>query len=115
MHRLSPPDPQYAVETAWRFVALVACMSLLLVLVALTAPWSARVPETTPFIVVVFFSMGLIVLVCFAFAAVGWAVCALLPSSSFRGAASRALVAALISLFIVGGYALVFTGVIRLR
>jgi hypothetical protein len=41
--------------------------------------------------------------------------CALLPRSSSRGATLRAFLAALISLFIVGGYALVFTGVIRLR
>jgi hypothetical protein len=102
-------------KTAWRFVALVAGMSLLLVLVAITARWWARVHEMAPFIFAALFCMGLIVLVCFAFAAVGWAMCALLPRSSFRGAASRALVVALISLFIVGGYALVFTSVIRLR
>jgi hypothetical protein len=115
MLRLSPPDPQYAVKTAWRFVALVACISLLLVLVALTAPWWIGVHETAPFIFAILFCIALVVLVCFAFAAVGWAVFALLPRSSFRGAASRALLAAAISLIIVGGYALVFTGVIRLR
>ena len=115
MLRPSPPDPQYAVKTAWRFVALVFCLSLLVVLIGVTAPWSTRLHETAPFIFAVLFCMSLLVIVCFAFAGVGWAICALLPRSSFRGAASRALIAALISLFIVAGYALVFTGIIRLR
>jgi hypothetical protein len=115
MQRLSIPNPEYAVKTAWRFVALVFSMSLLLMVVAVTLPWWVRVHEMAPFIFAVLFSMSLLVLVCFAFAGVGWAVCALLPRSSFRGAALRAFLAALISFFIVGGYALVFTGVIRLR
>jgi hypothetical protein len=114
MLRLSLPDPQYAVKTAWRFVALVFCLSLFLVLMAVTAPWSIRLHESAPFIFAVLFCMSLLIIVCFAFAGVGWAICALLPRSSFRGAASRALLAALVALFIVGGYALVFTGVIRL-
>jgi hypothetical protein len=115
MLRLSLPNSEYAVKTAWRFVALVFGMSLLLVIVAVTLPWWVRVNETAPFIFAVLFSMSLLVLVCFAFAGVGWAVCALLPRSSFRGSALRAFLAALISFFIVGGYALVITGVIRLR
>lgn len=115
MQRLSLPNPQYAVKTAWRFVALVFSMSLLLVVAIVTLPWWVRVSEIAPFIFAALFCMSLIVLVSFAFAGVGWAVCALLPRSSFRGAALRAFLAALFSLFIVGGYALVFTGVIRLR
>ena len=115
MPKVSLPDPQYAVKTAWRFVALVFCMSLLLVLAAVTTPWWVRVHEMAWFIFVVLFCMSLIVLVCFAFAGVGWALCAVLPRSSFRRAASRALLAALVTLFAVGGYVLVFTGVIRLR
>jgi hypothetical protein len=115
MLKVSLPDPQYALKTAWRFVALVFCMSLLLVLAAVTTPWWVRVHEMAWFIFAVLFGMSLIVLVCFAFAGVGWALCAWLPRSSFRGAALRAFLAALISLFIIGGYALVFTGVIRLR
>ena len=115
MLRLSLRNPEYAVKTAWRFVALVFGMSLLLAVVAATLPWWVRVDETAPFIFAVLFCMSLIVLVCFAFAGVGWALWALVPRSSFRGAALRAFLAALIILFIVGGYALVITGVIRLR
>ena len=115
MVRLSLPDPQYAVRTAWRFVALVVCMSLVLGLAAATTRWWIHVHEMAWVVFAVLFWMSLLVLVCFALAGVGWAVCALLSRSSSRGAASRALLAALISLFIVAGYALVFTGVIRLR
>jgi hypothetical protein len=115
MLRLSLPDPQYAVRIAWRFVSLVVCMSLLLVLAAATTRWWIHVHEMAWFVFVVLFCMSLIVLVCFALAAVGWAVCAVVRPSSLRSAASRALIAALVTLFIVGSYMLVFTGVIRLR
>ena len=115
MLKLSLPNPQYAVKTAWRFVALVFSMSLLLVVVIVTLPLWVRVSEIAPFIFAALFCMSLIVLVCFAFAGVGWALCALFPRSPFRSAALRAFLAAVISLFIVGGYALVFTGVVRLR
>jgi hypothetical protein len=83
MLRLSLPDPQYAVKTAWRFVALVFCMSLLLVLAAMTTPWWVRVHEMAWFIFAVLFCMSLIVLLCFAFAGVGWALCAVLPVPHF--------------------------------
>jgi|SRR4029450_7315733 hypothetical protein len=115
MPRLSLPDAQYAVKTAWRFVALVSCMAFVLALALATAPWWVRLHEILPSLFAALFCMSLLVLVCFAFAGVAWAVYALLCRSSVRRSALWALFAALVSLVIVGGYALGFAGVIRLH
>jgi hypothetical protein len=90
-------------------------MSLVLALALAAGRWWVHVHEMAWFLFAVFFCMSLVVLVWFAFAGVGWALYALLRRSPYRRAASRAFVATVFMLIIVGGYALVFTGVIRLR
>jgi hypothetical protein len=113
--RLSLADPQYALKTAWRFVGLVSFMSLLPVFAPATTRWWIHVHEAAWFVFAILFCMSVVLVVCFAFAGFVWAACAPLPRSSLRRAASRALLAALAMLLIVGSYALVLTGVIRLH
>jgi hypothetical protein len=116
MFRVSLPDPAYASKTAWRFVVLVCSLSLLLIIAAATTRWWIHIHEAAWFIFAILFSLLLVVLSCFALAGVVWAALGLCRcSSEHRRLAWPALIAAVITFCIVGGYLLIFTGVIRLR
>jgi hypothetical protein len=116
MFRVSLPDPAYASKTAWRFVVLVCSVSLLLIIAAATTRWWIHIHEAAWFIFAILFSLLLVVLSCFAFAGIVWAALGLCRcSSEHRRLAWPALIAAVITFCIVGGYLLIFTGVIRLR
>ena len=106
--------PDYALKTAWRFVALVYSLALALLLAIVTMRWWADIHELAGWISVILFSMSVVLICCFALAAVGWA------AWSFRGrsAAERrraclGFAAALFTFALSTAYLPLLTGVIR--
>jgi hypothetical protein len=105
----------YALKTDWRFLILIYTWAILLVIAIATArSWLPSDPVAG----VLIFTFGLcgsaIILPCFAFAAVGWAVW------SFRGRAPAdrrpawlALAAASVTFTLTTGYLLLLVGIIR--
>jgi hypothetical protein len=104
----------YALKTSWRFIALVYSLALTLLLAIVTTRWWAGSHAFTGWVFVIIFSISVVLVCCFAFAAVAWA------ALSFRGRlpeerrrAWLGLAAALFTFALCTAYLLLLTGVIR--
>jgi hypothetical protein len=114
MFRLTFPDPVYASKTAWRFLALVYLLSLLVFVAGATARWWARTSELALFLFMAAISLIVPVVFCFALAAVGWAAFGFSGRSSLeRRPAWRAFGAAVFTLLFLMSYFLFLAGIIR--
>ena len=114
MFRLAPPDPVYASKTAWRFVALVYSLALLVFTAGVTARWWMRMSELAPFLFAAALTLIVPVTVSFALAAVGWAAFGFRDRApSERRAAWRAFGAAAVTLLLLTSYLLFLARVIR--